>query len=330
MEGGENQIQRRSRVSRKRPNQSAEEDNPMTKKRVVLGEITNISSNVTESNQNLSEAKIRKLKPESDLDKTGNEVNQEVAVSPGSGSDEPRRYGFAPSMLQYLRSVEVEAKRRPLSNYIEKVQDDINPVMRAILVDWLVEVAEEYKLVSDTLYLAVNYIDRYLSAHKVSRNKLQLLGVSCMLVASKYEEISPPNVEDFCYITDNTYTKEEGGPTAKTFLRIFTKAAQDTPMFSDVEFDFLCCYDAELSLLDYGCARYIPSMVALHHPSFLEESFCSQKFDGNEQSARAVRLKYSDHKLCCLPFSNANSEFKCVSSLKSVNPPAEVPAYPFE
>ncbi|KAG6406628.1 hypothetical protein SASPL_134234 [Salvia splendens] len=361
MEGGENQIQTRSRASRKRPNQAAEEENPMTKKRVVLGEITNISSNVTESNQNSSEAKIRKLKPESDLDKTGNEANQEVAVSPGSGSDEPRRYGFAPSMLQYLRSVEVEAKRRPLSNYIEKVQDDINPVMRAILVDWLVEVAEEYKLVSDTLYLTVNYIDRYLSAHKVSRSKLQLLGVSCMLVAAKYEEISPPNIEDFCYITDNTYTKEEvaqmerevfrfldfeqGGPTTKTFLRIFTKAAQETPMFSDVEFDFLCCYVAELSLLDYGCARYIPSMVAasaiflgriILQPK-VQWTLALQRRTGykacelkecvlrlhhlllrSEQSARAVRLKYSDHK------------FKCVSSLKSVNPPGEVPTYLFE
>lgn len=67
---------------------------------------------------------------------------------------------------------------------MEKVQDDINAVMRAILVDWLVEVAEEYKLVSDTLYLTVNYIDRYLSAHKVTRKKLQLLGVSCMHVAT--------------------------------------------------------------------------------------------------------------------------------------------------
>lgn len=67
---------------------------------------------------------------------------------------------------------------------MEKVQDDISPIMRAILVDWLVEVLEEYKLVSDTLYLTVNHIDRYLSAHKLSRHKLQLLGVSCMLVAS--------------------------------------------------------------------------------------------------------------------------------------------------
>lgn len=61
--------------------------------------------------------------------------------------------------------------------------------MRSILVDWLVEVAQEYKLHSDTLYQTVGMIDRYLSVARVPRNYLQLVGVSCMLVASKYEEI---------------------------------------------------------------------------------------------------------------------------------------------
>jgi cyclin A len=56
--------------------------------------------------------------------------------------------------------------------------------MRGVLVDWLVEVAEEYKLVSDTLYFAVSYIDRFLSLNDLSRQKLQLLGVSSMLIAS--------------------------------------------------------------------------------------------------------------------------------------------------
>lgn len=55
---------------------------------------------------------------------------------------------------------------------------------REILVDWLVEVAEEYKLVSDTLYLTISHMDRYLSWHVVDRNNLQLLGVCCMLIAS--------------------------------------------------------------------------------------------------------------------------------------------------
>lgn len=78
----------------------------------------------------------------------------------------------------------MEDKRRPLTNYVEKVQTDISENMREILVDWLVEVAEEYRLVSDTLYLAVAYVDRFLSFRALSRNKLQLLGVCCMLIAS--------------------------------------------------------------------------------------------------------------------------------------------------
>lgn len=73
---------------------------------------------------------------------------------------------------------------RPLPDYIEKVQNDLTPHMRAVLVDWLVEVAEEYKLVSDTLYLTVSYIDRFLSVKPINRQRLQLVGVSAMLIAS--------------------------------------------------------------------------------------------------------------------------------------------------
>ena len=69
-------------------------------------------------------------------------------------------------------------------NYMKAVQNDINESMRGILIDWLVEVAEEYKLVPDTLYLTVAYIDRFLSTKIVDRQHLQLLGVACMLVAA--------------------------------------------------------------------------------------------------------------------------------------------------
>lgn len=79
---------------------------------------------------------------------------------------------------------QLDPRRRPLPDYIKKVQRDINANMRGILVDWLVEVAEEYKLVSDTLYLSVAYIDRFLSLNSLNRQKLQLLGVSSMLIAS--------------------------------------------------------------------------------------------------------------------------------------------------
>lgn len=78
----------------------------------------------------------------------------------------------------------MEPKRRPLLNYVETTQVDITADMRGVLIDWLVDVAEEYKLVPETLYLTVSYIDRFLSYNAINRRRLQLLGVSSMLIAS--------------------------------------------------------------------------------------------------------------------------------------------------
>jgi len=76
-------------------------------------------------------------------------------------------------------------------------QNDINEKMRSILVDWLVEVHVKFKLLPETLFLTINLIDRYLESKKVLRQKLQLVGVTAMLIASKYEEIYAPEVKDF-------------------------------------------------------------------------------------------------------------------------------------
>jgi cyclin B len=81
--------------------------------------------------------------------------------------------------------------------------------MRAILVDWLIEVHYKFKLMPETLFLTVNLIDRYLEKCDVIRTKLQLVGVTAMLIACKYEEIYAPEVRDFVYITDKAYTREE-------------------------------------------------------------------------------------------------------------------------
>jgi len=92
---------------------------------------------------------------------------------------------------------------------MDSIQKEVTQQMRGILVDWLVEVAEEYNLKGQTLFLAVSYVDRVLESTPVSRSILQLVGITCMLIACKYEEIYAPLVEQFVYITDNTYTKEE-------------------------------------------------------------------------------------------------------------------------
>jgi cyclin E len=62
----------------------------------------------------------------------------------------------------------------------------LQPRMRAILLDWLIEVCEVYKLHRETYYLAMDYIDRYLSTHQnVPKNQLQLIGITCLFIAAK-------------------------------------------------------------------------------------------------------------------------------------------------
>ena len=76
-------------------------------------------------------------------------------------------------------------------------------------MEWLVEVADEYKLQPQTLYLGSSYVDRFLSCMSVTRSKLQLLGTAALYLAAKLEEIYPPELKDFVYITDDTYTKRQ-------------------------------------------------------------------------------------------------------------------------
>ncbi|KAK4792853.1 hypothetical protein SAY86_023288 [Trapa natans] len=183
---------------------------------------------------------------------------------------------YATDIYRNIRILELD--HRLSFNYMETVQQDITPNMRGILIDWLVEVSEEYKLASDTLYLTVNLIDRFLSQNSVEKQRLQLLGVTCMLIASKYEEICAPRVEEFCLITDNTYTKQEvlkmeslvlnllhfqvSFPTIKPFLRRFIQTAHLSYRESSVELEFLANFLAELTLIEYSFLKFLPSLVA--------------------------------------------------------------------
>jgi G2/mitotic-specific cyclin-B, other len=113
---------------------------------------------------------------------------------------------YVEDMYATYREKEEFTSVRPL--YMES-QPYINEKMRAILIDWLIEVHLKFKLVPDTLYLTVNLIDRYLERLEVSRPKLQLVGVTCLLIASKYEEIYPPELRDLVYICDRAYTRQD-------------------------------------------------------------------------------------------------------------------------
>ncbi|KAK7383193.1 hypothetical protein VNO78_28866 [Psophocarpus tetragonolobus] len=316
------------------------------RKRVVLGDLTNVSSAVAVS-QIQKQKKIKLEKPAAPVATPEKNVEER---------HDPQLCGpYVSDIYDYLRTMEVDAGKRPLPDYVQKVQKDINANMRGVLVDWLVEVAEEYKLVSDTLYFCISYIDRFLSVAAVSRQQLQLLGVAAMLVASKYEEIKPPEVEDFCYISDNTYSKEEvvnmeadilralkfelGGPTVKTFLRRFYRVGLEGVETSDLQFEFLSCYLAELSLLDYNCVKFLPSLVAASVVFLARFMFSTKTHPWNSALQQLTRYKPADLKECVLTLHDLylsrtggslqavrekykQHKFKCVATTAS---PPEIP-----
>ena len=179
---------------------------------------------------------------------------------------------------EYVREMyhnyrKAEGVRAPNPNYMSK-QTDISEKMRGILLDWLVEVHLKFKFEMPTLYLTANIIDRFLERKIVLRQKLQLVGVTAMLLASKYEEMFAPEVADFVYLTDRAYTKEEilacessmlstlsfrlSVPTVWVFLCRFVKLAG----LNDRRSYLLARYYAERTLMEYKMLKYLPSTIA--------------------------------------------------------------------
>nr|XP_023919243.1 G2/mitotic-specific cyclin S13-7-like [Quercus suber]POF01853.1 g2/mitotic-specific cyclin s13-6 [Quercus suber] len=164
----------------------------------------------------------------------------------------------------------VENESRP-HDYIDS-QPEINESMRAILVDWLIDVHRKFELSPETLYLTINIVDRFLAIKIVSRRELQLVGISAMLMASKYEEIWPPEVNDFVHLSDRAYTHEQvltmektilgklewtlTVPTPYVFLARFIKAS-----IPDKELESMVYFLAELGIMHYTI-MYCPSMIA--------------------------------------------------------------------
>ena len=168
-------------------------------------------------------------------------------------------------------------------------QPHLNSMSRSILVDWLVEVHVHFRLVPETLYLCVNILDRYLSKEvQVEREKLQLVGVTSLFVACKYEERDAVEVQDLVEITDFAYNRQdvldmEGDilknlefkltvPTGLPFLYRFLHITKASKLARH-----LANYYMERMLQEYCSLSYRPSLVAaaavclaLNNPDVLE------------------------------------------------------------
>lgn len=128
--------------------------------------------------------------------------------SKSPGNSDPGDAIDAGKLLNYL--ISIEGVYSPDPSYLETLQPDITSVMRAILLDWMMEVWNEFTLKRETYYYAVNYVDRFLSVCKdVKKEELQLIGVTAMFMAAKMEEVYSPRVADFAKSTDNGYGVKE-------------------------------------------------------------------------------------------------------------------------
>lgn len=112
---------------------------------------------------------------------------------------------YADPIYEYMR--ELEYRLHVPHDYF-KIQNEINPRMRDVLVDWLVEVHHRFELIQETLHLTTHLLDRYLSKVPVTKDNVQLVGITAMMVAAKYEEMYPPELNDYVYITDNAYSRD--------------------------------------------------------------------------------------------------------------------------
>jgi len=177
---------------------------------------------------------------------------------------------YVNDIFDYLKELEMQTMANP--SYMDS-QAELEWKMRGILVDWLLEVHTRFRLLPETLFLAVNIIDRFLSCKVVQLDRLQLVGVTAMFIASKYEEVLSPHVTNFRHVADDGFTEDEilqaekfvlqaldydlSYPNPMNFLRRVSKADN-----YDVQTRTLGKYLLEISCLDHRFIAHPPSQIA--------------------------------------------------------------------
>lgn len=177
---------------------------------------------------------------------------------------------YVVEIFQYMKQTELITLPNP--EYMAS-QKELAWSMRGILLDWLVQVHARFRLLPETLFLCVNIIDRFLSARVVSLAKLQLVGITCLFVASKVEEIVAPSVSHFLHCADSSYTESEillaeryvlktidwnlSYPNPMHFLRRISKADD-----YDVKSRTMGKYLLEVGTLEWRLLATPPSLVA--------------------------------------------------------------------
>ncbi|GAB7363888.1 hypothetical protein MBLNU230_g4451t1 [Neophaeotheca triangularis] len=203
--------------------------------------------------------------------KTLAELSKEAKDLDSEDLDDPLMVAeYVHEIFEYLQKLEIATM--PNADYMDN-QSELEWKMRGILVDWLLEVHTRFRLLPETLFLAVNIIDRFLSTKVVQLDRLQLVGVTAMFIASKYEEVLSPHVQNFRHVADDGFSETEilsaerfvlaaldydlSYPNPMNFLRRISKADN-----YDIQTRTLGKYLLEIGCLDHRFLKHPPSQVA--------------------------------------------------------------------
>ncbi|XP_061386169.1 G2/mitotic-specific cyclin-B3 [Musca vetustissima] len=230
---------------------------------------------------------------------------------------------YAMDIFNYLKEREAQF---PVDDYMER-QIHLSKWMRSLLVDWMVEVQETFELNHETLYLAVKIVDQFLCREVINKDKLQLLGAAALFIACKFDERTPPLIEDFLYICDGAYKHDEliqmematlkviqfdlGIPLSYRFLRRYARCAK-VPMPTLT----LARYILELSLMDYDCITFSDSKMAC------AALFMALRLHGDAQPWTSTLIYYTGYKLAdfadIVPILNAGLHRKPKGTIKTI------------
>ncbi|CAI1587133.1 hypothetical protein SEUBUCD646_0L02680 [Saccharomyces eubayanus] len=177
---------------------------------------------------------------------------------------------YASEIFYYLK--ELEVKYRPNPYYMQN-QVELTWPFRRTMIDWLVQLHFRFQLLPETLYLTINIVDRFLSKKTVTLNRFQLVGVSALFIAAKFEEINCPTLDDLVYMLENTYNRDDiikaeqymidtlefeiGWPGPMPFLRRISKADD-----YDFEQRTLAKYLLETTIVEPRLVAAAPSWLA--------------------------------------------------------------------
>jgi len=162
-----------------------------------------------------------------------------------------------------------EEEHRVLDYCGTGVQREVAPHMRKIVTDWMLEVCEDQQCQPQVFFLAVSYLDRFLSSLSITKTQFQLLASVCILLASKFSQVVPITTEQLVIYTDNSVTVEELRFWEMEVLRVLQWEIATTTVH-----DFLDHLEGSVSHLDKKARRQAETIAAM---AVTEYKFVSTK-----------------------------------------------------